>query len=262
MKKTIGLLTLATMLFFSLGVRAQVVIGGEGYDLDYLTPKTYEIGGIDFEGAESFDTRVVQLVAGLQVGDNIQLPGDKISAAIENLWKQGMFDDVQIKVTRIQGRLVFLKIVLSERPRLEKFKFVGAKKGEADKLKEEIKLVTGDVVTENLLRTSINKIKGYYIDKGYTNAEVTADTEQDTASGRVIIIFRINRGNKIKIERLAFTGNERISTPVLQSKMEKTHDVHYRSRLCRMPASSGNCASSPKPSGRRAATSRTTSVTT
>lgn len=236
MKKTIRLLMLATALLLPLGVKAQVVVGsGDGYDLDYLTPKTYEIGGIDFEGAENFDTRVVQLVAGLQVGDKLQLPGDKVSAAVENLWKQGMFEDVQIKVTRIQGRLVFLKIILSERPRLEKFKFVGVKKGEADKLKDEIKIVTGDVVTENLLRTSVNKIKGYYIDKGYSRAEVTADTEEDTASGRAIINFRINRGKKVKIDSLNFVGNERILTPELQSQMEKTHDVHYRGRLWSNP---------------------------
>lgn len=235
MKKTIKLLTLAAALLLSFGAGAQVVVGGEGYDLDYLTPKTYEIGGIDFEGAENFDTRVVLLVAGLQVGDKVQIPGDKVSIAIDNLWRQGMFEDVQILVTRIQGRLVFLKIVLTERPRLEKFKFIGVKKGEADKLKDEIKLVTGDVVTENLLRTAINKIKGYYLDKGYTRAEVTADTEPDTASGRVIINFRINRGKKVKIDSLNFTGNQRILTPELQSKMQKTRDVHYYNRLWSNP---------------------------
>ena len=141
------LLTLTVLCITMLTARAQVIVGNEGYDLDYLTPKTYEIAAVDFEGAENFDTRVVLMVAGLQVGDNIQLPGDKVSAAVENLWKQGMFEDVQIKVTRIQGRLVFLKICLSERPRMEKFKFHGVKKGEADKLKEQLNIVTGDVVT-------------------------------------------------------------------------------------------------------------------
>lgn len=225
------LLTLITLCLTTLTVHAQKVVGNEGYDLDYLTPKTYEIGGIDLEGAENFDSRVVLLVAGLQVGDNIQLPGDKVSAAVENLWKQGMFDDVQIKVSRIQGRIAFLKIYLSERPRMEKFKFYGVKKGEADKLKEQLNLVTGDVVTENLLRTSINKIKGYYIDKGYTRVDVTSETEPDTASGRLFVKFYINRGKKVKIDSLIFTGNERVPMPVLQSKMEKTHDVHYRKRL-------------------------------
>ncbi len=119
------ILPLVAILLFACAVRldAQVVVGaGDGYDIDYLTPKTYEIGGISFDGAENFDTRVVQLVAGLQVGDKIKIPGDKISSAVENLWKQGMFEDVQIRVTRIQGNIVVLNIVLKERPRMKNFR--------------------------------------------------------------------------------------------------------------------------------------------
>ena len=232
MKQTKSLLLLAALLILNIfAAPAQTVIGmGDDYDIDYLTPKTYEIGGITFEGAESFDTRVVLLVAGLQVGDRIKIPGDKMSAAIENLWKQGMFEDVQIRITRIQGNVVFLKIVLTERPRLEKFVFKGVKKGEADKLREEIKLTAGDVVTENLLRTSTNKIKGYYIGKGFTRVEVTPTTTPDT-TGRVTITFNVDRGKKVKIDSLIFVGNEAISTTKLQSKMQNTHDVHYFGKL-------------------------------
>ena len=227
MKRIEKLLLVIVLWMGALGSHAQVVVGsGDGYDFDYLTPKTYEIGGITFEGAENFDTRVVQLVAGLQVGDKVKLPGDKISSAIENLWKQGMFEDVQIRVTRLQGNIAFLKIVLRERPRLERFNFTGVKKGEADKLREEMKLVTGDVVTENLLRTSTNKIKGYYIDKGYTRVEVTPKTELDS-NGRVTITYQVDRGKKVKIDSLIIEGNEAISDFKLQNKMEKTHDVHY-----------------------------------
>ena len=229
-------LLLAVILMLNVfALRAQTVVGvNDGYDLDYLTPKTYEIGGITFEGAENFDTRVVQLVAGLQVGDRLKIPGDKVSAAVDNLWKQGMFEDVQIQVTRIQGSIVFLKIVLKERPRMEKFAFTGVRKGEADKLREEIKLGTGEVVTENMLRTSVNKIKGYYIDKGYTRVEVTPSTDPDT-NGRVTVTFNVKRGKKVKIDSLIFEGNEAVPMAVLQSKMEKTHDVHYRSRLWSSP---------------------------
>lgn len=211
----------------TLSAEAQRVVGGEStYNLDYLTPKTYEIGGITYEGADNFDTRVVQLVAGLQVGDKVRLPGDKLSAAVDNLWKQGMFEDVQIVITRIQEGLVFLKIVLKERPRLEKFNFKGAKKGEQDKLRKEMNITTGDVVTENMLRTSTNKIKGYYIDKGYTRVEVTPETTLDS-NGRVIISYNIQRGKKVKIDSLIFEGNEQISDFVLENKMDMTHDVHF-----------------------------------
>ena len=54
-------LLLAVILILNIfALRAQTVVGSDdGYDLDYLTPKTYEIGGISFEGADNFDTRVV-----------------------------------------------------------------------------------------------------------------------------------------------------------------------------------------------------------
>lgn len=228
MKQTKYLLLIAALLIInSFAATAQTVVGGdESYDLDYLTPKTYEIGGITFEGAESFDSRVVLLVAGIQVGDKLKLPGDKISAAIENLWKQGMFEDVQIKVTRIQGNVAFLKIVLKERPRLNGFEFKGVKKGEADKLREQINFTAGDVVTENKLRTSINKIKGYYIDKGFTRVDVTTATREDT-TGKLTVTFNVDRGKRVKIDSLIFCGNDNVSTTKLQSKMQKTHDVHY-----------------------------------
>lgn len=232
MKQIQKLLLLAIFLvFLPQMVRSQIVVGGEqGYDFDYLTPKTYEIGGITFEGADNFDTRVVQLVAGLQVGDKLKIPGDKLSGAIENLWKQGMFDDVQIRVTRIQGNIAFLQIVLKERPRLLKFSFTGVKKGEDKKLREEIQIKTGDVVTENMLRTSANKIKSYYIDKGYTRVSVDPVTEPDT-SGRLIVTFNVKRGNKVKIDSLIFEGNTAVSDITLKGKMQKTRDVHFRKSL-------------------------------
>lgn len=228
MKQTVKILLLATALLLSAAkVGAQHVVGGESnYNFDYLTPKTYEIGGITFEGAESFDTRVVQLVAGLQVGDRIKLPGEKLSAAVDNLWNQGMFEDVQISVTRLHDGIVYLHIALKERPRLDKFAFTGAKKGEQDKLRKEMNIATGDVVTENLLRTSTNKVKGFYIDKGYTRVEVEPTTETDS-TGRITITYNIKRGKKVKIDSLIFDGNQLVSDFELENQMEKTHDVHF-----------------------------------
>ena len=229
-KKILLLLPLLAML--SVATQAQVVVGGnDEYGFDYLTPKTYEIGGITLDGADNFDSRVVLLVAGLQVGDRVKIPGDKISTAIENLWKQGMFEDVQIRVTRIQGNIAFLKIVLKERPRMLRFAFKGVEKGEDKKLREEINIKTGDVVTENMLRTASNKIKGFYIDKGFTRVEVVPTTEVSDSLGRLTVTFNVKRGNKVKIDSLIFVGNEQVSTSTLKGKMQNTRDVNFRKSL-------------------------------
>jgi outer membrane protein insertion porin family len=232
--KIILLLTIA-LVAASVETRAQVTIGGDSnYDIDYLTPKQYEIGGITFSGADHFDHRMILLVAGLQVGDVIKVPGDKLATAIDNLWKQGLFEDIKILVTRIQGDKIFLEIALKGRPKLSKFKFTGVKKNDADKLRDEMKIAVGDVVTENLLTTSKNKILSYYIEKGYTNVEVETELISDTASGkddRVIIVYNVDRGKQVKIDALTITGNESIKTGKLLRKMKKTHDVNYWKRM-------------------------------
>lgn len=230
---SLSLIILLALATFS--TQAQVVIGdAQEYDIDYLTPKSYEIGGITFEGADHLDHRMILLIADLEVGEDILIPGDKIATAIDNLWKQGLFEDVQINLTRIQGNLAFLKIILKERPKLTRFKFEGVKKKDADKLREEMKIMVGDVVTENLLITSKNKIKSYFIENGYTNVDVNTKLIADTAAqkdDRVIVQFNVNTGKRIKIDSLLFEGNEAISTNKLLSKMKNTHDVRYHRKM-------------------------------
>ncbi len=235
MKKIFIVLPMLLALLFSVPSRAQVVVGNQDYDIDYLTPKTYEIGGITFSGAENYDTRMILLIAGLQVGDEVRVPSDKISNAVDRLWKQGLFEDVQIYVTRIQNNKIFFEIELRSRPKLSRFRFEGVKKNDVDKLKDEMKIAAGDVVTENLLANSKNKIRAYYLEKGFTNVAVSATTEVDTAQeykdGRVIINFKVKTGKKVKIDSIIFEGNDSIATNKLLKKMANTHDVNYWKKL-------------------------------
>lgn len=235
MKKYFLLFLLASACSLPFSGNAQVVVGGNNdYDIDYLTPKEYEIAGVTFEGADHLDQRMILLVSGLSVGDIIKVPGDKICTAIDNLWKQGLFEDVQIRATKIQGRNIFLKFVLRERPKMSKFKIEGVKKGDTDKLKEEMKIVAGDVVTENMLTTSKNKILSYFMEKGYTHVQVTPRMVPDTTGGRddrVTVIFSVDRGKRVKIDSLIFEGNQVFSTNKLLRKMKNTHDIHYGKKL-------------------------------
>ena len=213
---------------------AQVVVGGnQNYDIDYLTPKTYEIGGITIDNEDHLDQRMVLLVAGLQVGDVIKIPGDKISTAIDNLWRQGIFEDVQILLTRVQDDKAFLRIVLRGRPKMAAVHFEGISGSDRDKLGEQFGIHVGDVVTENVLKTTSNKVKSFYADKGFTNAEVKTTLTKDTAGkgNFVIINYYIKKGKRVKIDSLIFTGNTQVPTNKLLRKMKSTHDVHYAKKL-------------------------------
>jgi len=235
MKNILRLVLLLTLaLAAPLAARAQVVVGGTAnYDVDYLTPKTYEIGGITVDSDERLDQRMILLVAGLQVGDVIKVPGDKVSMAVDNLWAQGIFEDVQILLTRVQDDKVFLKIVLRGRPKLAAVHFDGISGSDAEKLGKDFDIHVGDVVTENVLKTTCNKAKSYYAEKGFTNVEVTTKLTADTSDkgNYVVLNYNIKKGKRVKIDSLIIEGNEQVATNKLLRKMKNTHDVHYAKKL-------------------------------
>ena len=109
------IITLVFLAFLCLGGFSQ----NDSLFLESLkSPKKYTIGGISIEGADNTDKNVLSLLSGLTVGDEITVPGDKISEAIKALWKQSIFEDVQILEDKVIGNDIFLIIKVVERPRL------------------------------------------------------------------------------------------------------------------------------------------------
>ena len=191
------------LLFFSLlllsGSFAQT-FHGEDINIDYGSPKDYHIGGITVSGIKYLDGNVLIMLTGLSVGDKIKVPGDKISQAVKKLWEQGLFEKVNISISKIVDTEVFLDIYLEERPRLSRFSFTGIGKSDVDNIREKIKIVKGEYVTDNLLMKSQNIILKYYHDKGYLNAEVNIIQKKDTsATNDVALQFNIDRQGKVRI---------------------------------------------------------------
>ncbi|MBO7571719.1 MAG: outer membrane protein assembly factor BamA [Bacteroidales bacterium] len=202
---------------------AQNTIYSSGDKVNYLSPKEYEIGGVTISGVQYLDQNVLLYLTGLEIGKKISVPGQDIADAIKKLWEQGLFSDVKISVTSTIGDKIFLDIYLEERPRLSKFSFKGVKKGEADDIREQIKLTKGSQVTENMKISAERYIKDYFIDKGYFNAdvEITEDVDSSLANS-VSLVFDINKNQRIKINKIIFEGNNSMKDAKLRRKMKET----------------------------------------
>ncbi len=214
-------------LLFTSFTYAQITPTG---DIELIPDVEYEVGGITVSGSENLDKTVVILLSGLTVGDKITVPGDKLSRAIKNLWKQKLFEDIAIYVTEKQGNRIFLDIHLIELPKLSKFYFTGVKKSWKDDLREDLKLQRGTIVTENLIITSKNKIYRYFKEKGYRKAEVEIVQVVDSSyDNSVILGFKIKPGARIKINQITFHGNENVSDKELLKAMKETRAKGLRS---------------------------------
>lgn len=213
------------LIAMSGSLQAQISLGGENEPVDYSSPREYTIGGITVTGVQYLDHSVLIMLSGLMVGDQVEIPGDKISEGIQKLWLQGLFENISITITRIDGDFVFLNINLTERPRLAAFSFTGIRKAEADKLRENIKIMRGDVVTEYVLLRAENQILTYFRDKGYLHAQVEIKQLRDTASpNNVVLEFQIDRKNKVRIDNILFTGNKEISNSRLKPALKETKE--------------------------------------
>ncbi|MBI4946424.1 MAG: outer membrane protein assembly factor BamA [Bacteroidetes bacterium] len=209
---------------------SQQLISSDSVIFNYAQPIEYEIGGVTISGSGTLDQNVLLSISGLIVGDKIKIPGDAISTAIKNLWKEGFFEDLKIISTKIQGKNIFLEIQVKERPRLSKFSFKGVKNHEADDLRDKLKLNRGKVVTENLLINSKNEVLDHFVKKGYLNAKVLVTQKKDSSLLNSVILFiSVDKGKKVRIRQIDFHGNTELKDRKLRHLMKDTKQKKWYS---------------------------------
>jgi len=189
-------------------------------------PKEYIIAGITVSGSKTFDSALLVSIAGISIGDKVFLPGgDLFSKAIANIWRQQYFDDVTIFITRVDVKDIYIEINVRERARLGNYFFKGVKKGEQDDLKEKIGLSPNKVITENLRRTSIEHIEKYYIDKGYRKIDINITESKNPVNPNFVdLTFNVDKGKKVKVDEVYFSGNEKVSDLKLKKKLKGTKE--------------------------------------
>ncbi|HVF97817.1 MAG TPA: POTRA domain-containing protein, partial [Flavisolibacter sp.] len=193
-------------------------------------PKEYTIRSIKVTGINTLDTAIVQSISGLQVGDKVQMPGgEAFSKAITNLWKQRLFANVQVFITRIDGTNIDLEIQVQERPRLGSFKFIGVSKSQAEELQSKAALVKSTIITENTKRNATEAIKKFFAEKGYLNTKVRIDETADRSlANSRSLTFYIDKGEKVRIGDVVFYDNEAVSDIALKKQLSGTKE---KSRL-------------------------------
>ncbi len=184
--------------------------------------KEYILADVEVTGKVSYNQQTVVTFSGLENGQKIMVPGEEISTAIKKLWKLGLFSDVNFYITKIEGDSIFLELNLNESPKLADVKLVGIKKGKADEIIKQTDLKKGKIVNENLITTTKNYIENKYKKDGYYNAKVFINTSPDTTDNSVKMLVNINKGNKVKVKKIDFVGNNEIKDSKLKNAFKNT----------------------------------------
>ena len=192
---------------------------------DYSERRKYNISEIKIEGAVNRDRNAIKSIAGLREGNQITIPGDDIPNAIKSLLRLRLFEDVQIYSEKTEGDLIFLKIILIERPTLSRYSIKGEKKSQHSSLTDIIDetLTKGSIVTQDLKDLAIMKLREHYQDKGFIDASITIDEiKDDIKPNAVRLVFNVDKKEKAKIAYITVLGNSKLSDEKILRKMKNT----------------------------------------
>lgn len=211
-------------LFFSFSANAQTQNDSiANNNTTFKKGEEYILGGISVTGLIKFSEETVKVFTGLRNGQAIKLPGDKLTSAIKKLYESKQFSNVDVYLAKLDGKTVYLQFDVQELPMLKEVTLVGIKKAKAKELLKEAELKEGAMVTDNLLVTTKNYFTKKYTDKGFLKTKVTLDTKKDSSDVNVVnMSVFIDKGSKIKIKNVNFSGNKTLSNKTLRKAMSNT----------------------------------------
>ena len=216
-------------LVLSLPVWAQT--RGSDVVVDYNNPKKYIVGGVKVEGNSYYSSEQILQVAGIRENMEVTVPSEDMSAIVNRLWLQRYFEDVSLAIDSIAPSrdTAFFKISLVERPRVSRWVFSGVKSGEEKELRERLNFRRGSEFSEYVSKTSVDIIKRYYKEKGFLNVGVDVETKKDSViRGAIRVRFVVDRGEKVKIKKITFNGNDHVKESKLVRSMKKTRDARLQ----------------------------------
>ena len=167
---------------------------------------------IKFEGLAHLSPTVAKEIAGIRVGE--QITAEKINDSIKNFYSQGYFKDVW--VDQKGGVLIYH---FEEKQAIANVDIKGYGSGDdGKKLLEGIGLKKGDLYDERRVkkakRTLIAKLEseGFYD----TVVEITKTPVGDSS---VSLVFDVNKGEKIIVEKTNFVGASEVDQSDLESEL-------------------------------------------
>lgn len=185
-------------------------------------PRTCTIGGLNVKGIKGYEDFVLLGISGLEIGQEITLPGKEITEAVKRYWKNGLFSDVAISADSLIGDQVYLTVHLKQRPRISEIRYYGIKKSEREDMEEKLGMMKGSQITPNMKDRAKILAKKYFDDKGFKNAEITIEEIEDVANeNQVFLDVTIDKKEKTKVKEIIFEGNDKITTKMMKGSLIK-----------------------------------------
>ncbi len=161
------------------------------------------VSRIEVRGNQRVDDQTIINYTGIQPGQNASAAD--VDAAVKALYGTGLFSDVS--VVQRGGTLV---VEVSEYATVNAVIFRGNKKAKDDKLAAAVQLQPRGTFSQAALEQDVEAIRRAYSSIGRADVVITPQVTE-VGNGRVNVVYDIDEGDRTKITRIEFIGNDAYS---------------------------------------------------
>ncbi|MGH7819447.1 MAG: outer membrane protein assembly factor BamA [Candidatus Binatia bacterium] len=156
--------------------------------------------------------------------------GDPLAPAalrddVRSIFALGFFDDVQVRTEEFEGgvRVIF---VVVERPLLREVSFEGNAELKTEELREKAAIRVGVLYNPVEVQKAEEAIRQKYEDEGFFGVQITPRTER-TPEGDLRVVFRIEEGPKLHIDRIVVEGNSALTAGQIKDVMQTRERLYW-----------------------------------
>ena len=180
---------------------------------------------IGVEGNRAIEESAVRAVVKMKPGD--VLSPVSLREDVKTIYQLGYFQDVRAE-KRDWGRGKAIFFILEEKPVIREIKFSGNTKIKSSDLLEVLDLKPKTILNVNAVKENENKILKKYREEAYYNA--TVESELTTPrKGDVVVHFKLKEGEKVRIEKITFSGNLNFPDSTLKGLLPETREENWLS---------------------------------
>ncbi len=196
-------MTASLRTFAAVAVALLIAVGGA----PARAQDSPRVGAVQVEGNLRVEAAAVLREAGIEPGDSIS--PRMLGTAIRRVYALGFFNDIRIEARDGDAGIV-LVVVVDEKPSVGDIRFVGNDAIDDDELTEEIGLRVDAILDESRVRAGAVRIADMYREKGFYLVEVVPHIEPG-GPGEVVVRYEVREGERVRVERVSFVGNERLT---------------------------------------------------
>jgi len=174
--------------------------------------QSFRFTSIEIEGNNRIEFGTILAQAG--IAENQSLSAAELNDAYQALVASGLFESVEISPSGSR-----LKIVVVERPTINRITFEGNSKIKSNVLTELVSSQQGRVFNPLAVERDASAITAAYSEKGRIAASITPKIIR-RSDNRVDLVFEIVEGGRVEVERLSFVGNAQFSDARLRRILE------------------------------------------